>query len=129
MDDKEKSLLESVTDTIKHTIDIATEAAQKALEPEPMKADEELVVVPAPAPVGADLLAPLPPIIVVAKKKRPKPAAKEAAKAPKAAKRTAKKAVKKSKTKSAVKKTSTENVTKKKTKRSASKKKTKKRTR
>ena len=40
MDDKEKSIFESVTDTIKNTIDIATEAAKKALEPEPIKPDE-----------------------------------------------------------------------------------------
>jgi hypothetical protein len=48
MDDKEKSLFDSFADTIKHTFDVATEAAKKALEPEPLKPDEEVVVLPTP---------------------------------------------------------------------------------
>jgi hypothetical protein len=67
VDDKEKSLLDSFADTIKHTFDIATEAASKALEPEPLKPDEELVVVPAPPdPFVSDRALP---IVAIAKKK------------------------------------------------------------
>ena len=83
MDDKEKSVFESVTDAIKHTINIATEAAEKAMEPEPLKRDEELVVVPTPMTAGSDFMSPtpMPPAFIVVKKKRrasKKPAAKKA---------------------------------------------------
>jgi hypothetical protein len=67
MDDKEKSLFDSFADTIKHTFDIATEAASKALEPEQLKPDEELVVVPTPP--DAFVSDPAPPIVAIAKKK------------------------------------------------------------
>jgi hypothetical protein len=67
MDDKEKSLFDSVADTIKHTFDIAAEAASKALEPEPLNPDEELVIVPTPPdPFASD---PVPPIVAIVKKK------------------------------------------------------------
>jgi hypothetical protein len=67
MDDKEKSLFDSFADTIKHTLDIATEAASKALEPEPLKPDEELLVVPTPPdPFVSD---PAPPLVAIVKKK------------------------------------------------------------
>jgi hypothetical protein len=46
MDDKEKSLFDNFADAVKHTFDVAAEAANKALEPTPLKPDEELVVVP-----------------------------------------------------------------------------------
>ena len=66
-DDKEKSLFDSFADTIKHTFDIATEAASKALEPEPLKPDEEIVVVPTPPdPFISD---PALPIVAIVKKK------------------------------------------------------------
>jgi hypothetical protein len=70
VDDKEKSVFDSFADTIKNTFDIATEAAKKALEPEPLKPDEEVVVVPAP-PDGmiSDLTAPSPPMVAIVKKK------------------------------------------------------------
>jgi hypothetical protein len=67
MDDKEKSLFDSLADTIKHTLDIATEAASKALEPEPLKPDEELLIVPTPPdPLIGD---PAPPLVAIVKKK------------------------------------------------------------
>jgi hypothetical protein len=66
-DDKEKSLFDSFADTIKHTFDIATEAASKALEPEPLKPDEEIVIVPtSPDSFVSD---PAPPIVAIVKKK------------------------------------------------------------
>ena len=66
MDDKEKSLFDRVADGFKDTIEIATEAAKKGLEPEPLKPDEEVVVIPAPA--AADFMSPMPPMIAVVKK-------------------------------------------------------------
>ena len=104
---------------------------------EPSKPNEEVLVVPAPEVVTGDVVAPMPPLIAIAKKKRRgKISAKvpKAAKAPrlpskdKAARKTVKKAAKKSKTKSAVKKKSTKEVTKKAkkpTRRGVTKKKTK----
>jgi hypothetical protein len=56
MDDKEKSLFENFADTVKHTFDVATDAAKKELEPEPLKPDEKIVVVPAADAVGTDFL-------------------------------------------------------------------------
>jgi hypothetical protein len=44
MDDKEKSLFENFADTVKHTFDVATDAAKKEIEPEPLKPDEKIVV-------------------------------------------------------------------------------------
>jgi hypothetical protein len=67
MDDKEKSLFDSFADTIKHTFDIAAEAASKALEPEPLRRDEEPVVVPTPP--DAFLSEPSPPMVVIVKRK------------------------------------------------------------
>jgi hypothetical protein len=67
MDDKEKSLFDSFADTIKHTFDVATEAAKKALEPEPFKPDEEVVVLPTPP--DAFVSDPAPPMVVIVKKK------------------------------------------------------------
>src|SRR4051812_27392867 len=71
MDDKDKSLFDSLADTVKHTFEIATEAGSNALEPEPLKRNEELVVVPAPShPFFSDTAAPL--IAIVKKKPRKK---------------------------------------------------------
>lgn len=65
MDDKEKSVFDSFADTIKRTFDVATEAASKALEPEPLKPDEELLVVPPlPDPFISD---PSPPLVAIVK--------------------------------------------------------------
>jgi hypothetical protein len=138
MDDKEKSIFESVTDTIKNTIDIATEAAKKALEPEPIKPDEELVAIPAPLSIGDDFISPMPPMIAVVKKKQsrksaidtsgritpaydfpvpntPLPTKNTAKKAKrKPAKTTAKKAVTKSKARKAAKKSTSKTSAKKK---------------
>ena len=125
MDDKEKSIFESVTDTIRNTFEIATEAAKKALEPEPLQPDEEVVMIPAPE--VADHMSPMPPMAAVVRKKprkksavdtsgritptydipipdTPLPAPKKTAKkAPsKPTKKTVKKAVTKSKAKKAV---------------------------
>jgi hypothetical protein len=67
MDDKEKSLLDSFADSLKQTFDIATEAASKALEPEPLKPDEQLLIVPTPPdPFVSD---PAPPLVAIVKKK------------------------------------------------------------
>ena len=73
MDDKEKSLFDSFADTIKHTFDIAAEAASKALQPEPLRPDEELVVIPTPP--DAFVSEPSPPMVMVVKKKLPKKSA------------------------------------------------------
>ena len=67
MDDKEKSLFDSFADTIKHTFDIAAEAASKALEPEPLRPDEELVVIPGPS--DAFVAEPSQPMVAIVKKK------------------------------------------------------------
>lgn len=140
MDDKDKSIFESVTDTIKNTFDIATEAAKKALEPERLKPDEEVVVITAPA--SADPMSPMPPMLAVVKKKphkksvdtsgrttptydipvpqtplsTPKKAAKKASRKP--AKKIAQKVVVKSKTKKAVEATAAKRSKKKTTKES-----------
>jgi hypothetical protein len=143
MDDKDKSIFESVTDTIKNTIDIATEAAKRAMEPEPIKVDEEVVMIPGPE--SADPMSPAPPMVAVVKKKpRKKPAVntsgritptydipvpdtplptpkKAAKKSSKTAKKTAKKAVKKSKVKKAAKKSAPKKSAKKTTKKTAKK--------
>ena len=67
MDDKEKSLLDSFADTIKRTFDMASEAASKALDHEPLKQDEGSNVVPAPGePLVSD---PVPPVVTIVKKK------------------------------------------------------------
>jgi hypothetical protein len=151
MDDKDKSIFESVTDTIKNTFDIATEAAKKALEPEPLKADEEVVVMPAPE--AADFMSPVPPMVAVVKKKPRKKSAvntsgritptydipipdtplptpmKAAKKASRKPAKKAKKAATKSKAKKAVKKSAAKKSSKKatkKTKTAASKKTAKK---
>lgn len=146
MDDKDKSILESVTDTIKNTFDIATEAAKKAMEPEPLKADEEMVVVPDPATAGSDFMSPMPPMVAVVKKKprkksaadtsgritptydipvpdTPLPTSKKASKkaSSKPAKKAAKKAVKKSKARKAVKTSAVKKSTKKTAKKSKAK--------
>jgi hypothetical protein len=133
MDDNEKSFFESITDTIKNTVDIATEAAKSALEPEPLKPNEEVVVVPTSEVVSADAMAPMSPMISVVKTKRRKKAPAKAAKTPqrvsknKAAKKTVRKAAKKNK--SAAKKKSTKKASAKKarksTRRGVTKKKTK----
>lgn len=130
MDDNEKSFFETITDTIKNTVDIATEAAKSALEPEPLKPNEEVVVVPTSEVVTADAMAPM---ISVVKTKRRKKAPAKAAKMPqrasknKAAKKTVRKAAKK--TKSAAKKKSTKKASgrkaRKSTRRGVAKKKTK----
>jgi hypothetical protein len=133
MDDNEKSFFETITDTIKNTVDIATEAAKSALEPEPLKPNEEVVVVPTSEVVTADAMAPMAPMISVVKTKRRKKAPSKAAKMPqrasknKAAKKTVRKAAKK--TKSAAKKKSTKKASgrkaRKSTRRGVAKKKTK----
>jgi hypothetical protein len=140
MNDKDKSIFESVTDAFKNTIDIATEAAKKALEPDPIKPDEEVVVIPDTIGIGADFMSPMPPMIAVVKKKHrkqstadtsgritpaydfpvpdtPLPILKEPTKkaSSRAAKKAAKKAGKKSKAKKAVKKPATNASAKRKT--------------
>ena len=127
MDDKEKSIFESVTDTIRNTFEIATEAAKKAMEPEPLHPDEEVVMIPARE--VSDPMSPMPPLAVVVKRKprknsaidtsgrttptydipvpdTPLPASKKTAKkaSSKPAKKPVKKAGTKSKSKNAVKK-------------------------
>ena len=66
MDEKDKSLFDSVADTIKRTFDIATEAATKALEPKQLKPDEESVVVTAPS--EASVSDPAPSVVAIVKK-------------------------------------------------------------
>jgi hypothetical protein len=140
MDDKDKSIFESVTDTIKNTFEVAAEAAKKALEPEPLKPDEEVVMIPAPE--SADPMSPMPPMVAVVKKKprkkpavdtsgritptydipgpdAPLPTLKKAAK--KASSRPAKKAVKKAVTKSKAKKAVNKSAAKKSAKKTAKK--------
>jgi hypothetical protein len=119
----DKTIIEKITDVVKSVVDTTSTAAMKAMEPEPLKPGEEVVAVPAPEVVSADLMAPMapmPPMVAIVKKKRrtssKKPAAKKAAKkAPakaakksKQAKNSAKKATKKTakkSTKKVVKKT------------------------
>jgi hypothetical protein len=102
MDDKEKSIFENFADTIKHTFDTAAEAANKPLEPEPLKPDEEVVVMPNLLPVSADLITPTPLMTVVVKKTR-RATSKKAKKAP-AAEKSAKKSSKRKVAKVAPKK-------------------------
>jgi hypothetical protein len=110
---------------MKHTFDVATEAAKAALEPEPLKPDEEPVFNPGPEPVSADLMTPMPPMIAVVKKKR-RVANKLAAK--KAAKKAPAKAAKKSKQAKASTKKTPKTGSKKSTKKTAKKAKTPART-
>jgi hypothetical protein len=109
--DDEKSIVEKFTDAVKGVVDSASTAAMQAMATEPLKPDEEVVVIPALEPGGADLIAPVPPMIAVVKKKRRR-ASKGVAKAAKASKKkTAKKSAARAVT--APKKTSKKTVVKK----------------
>ena len=46
--DDDKSIVEKFTDAVKNVADTASTAVKNAMEPEPPKPDEEVVVVPAP---------------------------------------------------------------------------------
>jgi hypothetical protein len=67
--DDEKSMVEKFTDAVKGVVDTASTAAMKAMDPEPLKPDEEVVVIPPLDAPGADLINPMPPMIAIVKKK------------------------------------------------------------
>jgi hypothetical protein len=67
--DDEKSMVEKFTDAVKGVVDTASTAAMKAMDPEPLKPDEEVVVIPPLDGPSADLINPMPPMIAIVKKK------------------------------------------------------------
>src|SRR5450755_4548121 len=67
--DDEKSMVEKFTDAVKDVLDTASTAAMKAMATEPLKPDEEVVIIPPLDAPGADLINPMPPMIAVVKKK------------------------------------------------------------
>jgi hypothetical protein len=92
-DDKEKSIIEKTIEAVKDIAHTASEAAKHAMEPEPIKPGEEVVMM---APQGGNVLGePVAPqfVVIPRKKSRRKKAAKTVAK--KTAKKTAKKSLKK----------------------------------
>ena len=117
-DEHDKNLVEKTIETVKHLAHIASDAAKHAMEPEPLKPGDEVVMMPT---TDNGLLGPpsTPQFMVIhhskkfSAKKVAKKAAKKAAKKS-AEKDTAKKPAKKVKAKSAVKKTTAKKVAKKK---------------
>jgi hypothetical protein len=103
-DKDDKSIIEKTIEAVKEIATIASEAAHKAMEPEPIKPGDEVVMMPMAASgfMGDTMM---PPFVVVprkkksSKKKAPKPAAKKPAKksVKKAANKVAKKSAKKAK--------------------------------
>src|SRR5450631_2229148 len=94
-DDTEKSLVDKTIAAVKHIAEIATHAAEHALDPEPLKPGETVVMLP---PANDGLLgAPEMPtyVVVPVRKKSRKKAPANKVRAKKAAKTSAKKAVKK----------------------------------
>jgi hypothetical protein len=123
-DEDDKSILGKTADTVKEFAATVSEAAHKAVTPEPVKSDEEITVVPA-APTGFmdDAVTPTP-VVIRRRKRLPKKsqsrATKRTAKKAKSPKKAAKKSAAKSQS-SSVRKMAT-----KKAKTSSSRKKTKK---
>jgi hypothetical protein len=137
--DKDKSLIEKmvnkINDVVENIVTTASDAAQHAMEPEPIKPGEQVVFMPMAGDGFADpLMSPMPTMpVVIPKKKRKAPVKLAPAKIPpknaapkKTAKKAAKKTVKKSgkKTKSSAGRKA---VGKKKTAKKAAKKKKAKR--
>lgn len=96
----DKSIVEKTVDAVKEFAATISEAAHKAVEPEPVKPGDELVMMPVAATgfMGETLV---PPFVVIRKQKKTsrklpakaaKRAAKKSVKKKKAAKKTAKKA-------------------------------------
>jgi hypothetical protein len=107
MDDDNKNLVEKTIETAKHLAQVASDAAKHAMEPEPVKPGDEVVMMPT-TDTGLFGPPPTPQFMVIhhpkksSAKKAPKTIAKTAAK--KAAKKSAKKTAKKSSKKTAAKK-------------------------
>src|ERR1019366_6848521 len=103
-DKDDKSVIEKTIEAVKEIATIASKAAHKAMEPEPIKPGDEVVMMPMAATgfMGDTMM---PPFVVVprkkksSKKKTPKPAAKKPANksVKKAAKKTAKTSARKTK--------------------------------
>lgn len=109
MDDKDhddKSLIEKTLDAVKEIATSARDAAKHAMEPEPVKPGDQVVLIPIAGDGFADsLMSPMPMMpVVIPKKKRMAPAKLAPAKiAPALKKAGAKKANKKSSKKAAKK--------------------------
>jgi hypothetical protein len=94
--DDDKNIIEKAIEAVKDIAHVASEAAKHAMEPEPMKPGDKVVML---APESSMLgEAPLPQFVVIPRKKR---RTKKASK--KTAKKTAKQATKKTSKKSAKK--------------------------
>jgi hypothetical protein len=103
-DDKnDKSIIEKTIETVKNIATNASEAAKKAMEPEPIKSGDEVFLVPMASDTYADPV--MPPFVVIPRRKKstsnrtPKKTAKKSAKKP--AQRTANKPSAKKKKKTA----------------------------
>ncbi len=98
-EEHDKSIIEKTIETVKDIATKASDAAKKALEPEPPKSGEEVVFLPAAGDGFADPLMPsalmMPVVVKTRAAKRKVPAKKTAAK--KAAKKSSKKSVTKGK--------------------------------
>ena len=101
--DDDKNIIEKAIEAVKDIAHVASEAAKHAMEPEPIKPGDEVVMMPSE---GSGLLGePTPPqfVIIPRKRRRTRKTSKKTAK--KTAKKETKKTVKKSaKTKSVAKK-------------------------
>jgi hypothetical protein len=94
--DDDKNIIEKAIEAVKDIAHVASEAAKHAMEPDPIKPGDEVIVVPA---VSDGIMgAPMMPTVVVIRRKRraPKKPAVKSAKTPanNAAKKTAKKSAK-----------------------------------
>src|SRR5450631_3289407 len=92
--DTEKSLVDKTIAAVKHIADIATHAAEHALDPEPLKPGETVVMLP-PASDGLSGASEMPTYVVVpVRKKSRKKASANNVRAKKAAKTSARKSKK-----------------------------------
>jgi hypothetical protein len=95
MDDNEddKNFIEKTINAVKEIAHTASEAAKHAMEPEPLKPGDKVVLMPmvTDGMMGESMMPPL--VVVRSKKKTPKTSSKKPAN--KAAKKTAKKSAKK----------------------------------
>jgi hypothetical protein len=114
VDDKEKSIVERTIETVKGITHSVSDAAKRVMEPEPLKEDDEIVMIPPMPMADTGMLgaAMTPQFVVIpirrkSRKKLPKTTAKKTAKKIKAVKKATKRATKKppKKTKKATKKT------------------------
>jgi flagellar hook-length control protein FliK len=78
MDDEDKSIIEKTIERVKDIAAKASEKAHKAMEREPIKPGDEVVMMSEAAPIGDPVMPPF--VIIPGRKKTPKQIAKKTAK-------------------------------------------------